>query len=35
MYSILAGTFFLVSIGILVAHAVEALALISDPSKGN
>jgi hypothetical protein len=35
MYSILAGTFFLMSIGILAAHAMEGVALRSDTSKGD
>jgi len=35
MYSVLAGTFVLVSIAILIAHAMEGLSLISDPSGGH
>jgi hypothetical protein len=35
MYSIIAGTFFLMSIGIVVAHAMDGLALLGDPSQGN
>jgi hypothetical protein len=33
MYSTLAGTFFLLSIGILMAHAMECFALRSDTSE--